>query len=295
MLTRTGPGRVSEQRSGGDIRGRLYNFDIDGHQLKPEHMNWLNVRALPVLAGHPFSNVWITGTTSRSATSEHNRELSRRRAAQVATYLENRSVSRSQVCRDAAWVTAAGEDLSTSPSDEDEFERAVLIHIHPLVIYTAPHLPRPTPPTPPPRPIVSQSFSIRMRWNISAGHIIVGGDVVYFDILDETNNYVANYRYVGGSISVGTPVSGTPQGPWNHFFVPRPLSSGQFTGWGMLGSMGGLQYTRNYLMVPTPEGMHNVRIAPFNTGPTLGVGVNPIGVGRFRLVGPPHPRRADER
>lgn len=297
MLRRTGPGRVSEQRTGGDVLGRLYNFDVDGHDLKPGHRTWLSVRALSLLAGHPFSNVWITGTTSRTGTSRHNRELSRRRAAQVATYLESRRVSRSQVCTDAAWVTAAGEDLSTSPSDEDELERAVLVHIHPMVIYNAPRAvrPLPPPPAPPPRPIVSQNFSIRMRADFSAGHIIVGGDVVFFDILDETNNYVANYVYIGANISRGSRVSLTPTGPWNHFFVTRPLSCGRFTGWGMMGTMGGLNATMTYVMVPTPEGMPNVTVAPFNTAPTLGYGVAPVGVGNFRLIRAPHPRRPDER
>jgi hypothetical protein len=295
MLRRTGSGRVSEQRSGGNVRGLLYNFDIDGYDLKPEHTYWLNVTALPLLERHPFSYVWITGTTSRTASSQHNQQLSQRRAAQVANYLETRRVSRSQICTNWARINAVGESFSTSPLEEDEVERAVIVEIQPIVIHTPSPVPHSTrPPSPPPRPIVSQSFSIRMRFGGSLGHIIVGVDAVYFDILDETNNYVASYRYLGANISIGTPASGTPRGPWNHFFIPRPLSCGQFTGWGMMGSMGGLQYTRTYLMVPTPEGMPNVRIAPFNTAPTMGVGWSPLGAGRFTLIDPPHPRRPDE-
>jgi hypothetical protein len=268
----------------------LLGFDINQARLKPQHESFLDelVSTHDLATSSPRGQIELIEGYTDEVRGPNDR-LRRLRASAVAQGLLTRQVAPHLI----GVVRPAHEGAFLADNNTPEgrtANRAALLRLTPIGGRTLPPVIVP----PAPAPIVSQNFSIRMRLGVSGGHFGVGVDAVYFDILDETNSYVTNYRYVGGSISVGTPVSGTPRGPWNHFFVPRPLSSGQFTGRGMMGSIGGLQWTSSYLMVPTPEGMPNVYLAPFNTAPTLGVGISPIGSGRFTVVGPPHPRRADE-
>ncbi len=83
----TGPGR-SERLPGPPRPGLLiYNFDIDGDQLKPEHQEFLRQEVVPVL--RRGGSVSIAGLASRSGTVSHNQALSRRRAENTLVFLEH--------------------------------------------------------------------------------------------------------------------------------------------------------------------------------------------------------------
>jgi hypothetical protein len=142
---------------------------------------------------------------------------------------------------------------------------------------------------PQPEPPKGRDFKVRMWADFSGGEVL-NGQVIIFDIVDGSNQYFARYVYVGASIGAGTPVSASPKGDWTSFTVSSPITVGDFDGLCMVGSMGGLQYSITYVMLPTPDGMPNVRIAPFKTGVTLGIGVNPVGAGRLQRIEGPRPR-----
>src|SRR3954454_18419537 len=83
MLIATGPGK-------GEIRPAphsflLFNFDIDGENLKEEHKAFLRREVLPSLrAGNRAS---IIGLADRNGAAEHNQTLSTKRVVRTIEFL----------------------------------------------------------------------------------------------------------------------------------------------------------------------------------------------------------------
>jgi hypothetical protein len=72
----------------------LYYFGVDKSEPKPAHKEWLKDRLAPSIGSEygqlntrDFWQVWVIGTTSRTADFHHNFHLSRRRAEAVRDYL----------------------------------------------------------------------------------------------------------------------------------------------------------------------------------------------------------------
>jgi len=72
------------------------NFDFDKSMIKPEHMIILDAHA-KYLTDNPEKALTIEGHTDEKGTPEYNIALGERRAASVATYLENMGVGESQI------------------------------------------------------------------------------------------------------------------------------------------------------------------------------------------------------
>jgi hypothetical protein len=101
----------------------LFNFDIDGHELKPAHMEFLARKAVPRLKDESVF-AYLLGSASRSGAESHNRGLSERRAHSVAEFLQAHSVPSRQIKS-----TAVGEALAAGRDGENERHRAVAITI----------------------------------------------------------------------------------------------------------------------------------------------------------------------
>jgi hypothetical protein len=77
MLRPTGPGKVRDiQVKGVDntettIKASLFNFDIDGDALKPQHIAWLQEHIVPQL-GDASITINLTGEAGRSGSDAHN-------------------------------------------------------------------------------------------------------------------------------------------------------------------------------------------------------------------------------
>jgi hypothetical protein len=125
----TGPGKISSRVSTSPsivCTYDLFNFNIDGNQLKPEHTKFLDEHLVPRLKSEEV-HAKLTGTTSKSGEAEYNRQLSLSRVLRVKEYLRSRGIPESKI--PGPDIRAAGEDLSKSTSNEDEVDRAVQIII----------------------------------------------------------------------------------------------------------------------------------------------------------------------
>jgi hypothetical protein len=134
MLRLTGPGKIQEVSvplgSPTTFAARLYNFDIDGDTLKPQHTAWLAEHIVPQL-GNPQVQIDLDGEASRSGIGPkgddtHNIALSRRRVANVVSFLKSKGPVLAQLSSDGSGSSVAkarGEDEKT----EDEHFRAVLV------------------------------------------------------------------------------------------------------------------------------------------------------------------------
>ena len=218
----------------------LYNYNIDGNLLKPEHKAHIDQKVVPVLRKHK-AHVKIIGTASQSGDRAYNQQLSVERVLRVKNYLLAKGFSESQV--PGAEMRAYGEDLSTSKSSEDERDRAVKIVLawgtkpQPIIIFEDIVIVGDRPvrlPVPRPRPIPS---GVSKKWKI---RYLSGADASLFKMLgfsgnallivDTTNNLEIVCVMAGGTVSAfpGTPASVTLRGQWTDFATPDPHSITEF-------------------------------------------------------------------
>jgi len=119
-LPKVGPGRVRR-------RGLLYNFDVDGDSLKPQHAKWLDENIVPMLP-NPLLSIRLRGLASRSGSAAYNEQLSFRRTNSVKAYLTQKGASASQFVN----VGAGEQDAATAgqvDGSEDEMFRGVIVSI----------------------------------------------------------------------------------------------------------------------------------------------------------------------
>ncbi len=133
----TGPGRTEHRANPASLM--LYNYDVDGSRMKPEHEAELRHSVIPKL--NVGGSVSIVGLASRSGSMAHNDKLSLDRANHVFEFL-NRNVHRGLRAR---LVQGFGERKAKQEGyrdgTEDERFRSVL-----LFVSTGPVPPPPTPP-----------------------------------------------------------------------------------------------------------------------------------------------------
>lgn len=127
---RTGVGKIAYfPRSDISTHAVLYNFDIDGHQLKPEHKLFLETQVAPILQQGGTSVV--KGMCSRSGSRVHNNNLSMKRSLEVCDFLSRLSVAASNVFVPVGTGEGAAEEAGYEDGVEDEYYRAVEILLSP--------------------------------------------------------------------------------------------------------------------------------------------------------------------
>ncbi|PID42549.1 MAG: hypothetical protein CSB48_10070 [Proteobacteria bacterium] len=137
----TGPGRTERRNSPKSLL--LYNFDINGDRLKPEHEAFLRKEVVPVL--QRGGSVSLVGLASRSGSASYNQALSERRAKSALAFLQ-KAVTKKFAVRT---LTGFGEDKAKQEgyrdSTEDQRFRSVVVFV------SAASIP-PVPPKKPPGP-----------------------------------------------------------------------------------------------------------------------------------------------
>ena len=133
MSVPTGPGRCDNLTN---PRGLLlYNFDIDGDQVKDQHIVCLE----PVIAAlRRNGSATIIGLADRSGSVEHNQLLSARRAANTASFVR-RVVAGANIRRCTAFGERKAEAEGYPDGTSDERFRSVVVMLSETQV----------PPTPP--------------------------------------------------------------------------------------------------------------------------------------------------
>ena len=111
----------------------IFNFDIDGDALKPEHKAFLRQEARPkLLSGFSAS---VVGSTDRSASDAHNKALSDRRVANTIAFLRQ-EVGELKLSQ----ATGFGEEIAKkegkADGSSDERFRAVIVFLTAAPIVT---------------------------------------------------------------------------------------------------------------------------------------------------------------
>lgn len=120
----------SEHRAGSGFeqKGEAFTleniyFDIDKSTLRPESFPYLDSFA-QFLTVHPKYKVHITGHTDSTGTEEHNLQLSKERAASVATYLTEHGISPDRITTEGL---GASQPVSLT---DNSLNRRIEIKLH---------------------------------------------------------------------------------------------------------------------------------------------------------------------
>src|ERR1700760_2131737 len=103
----------------------LYNFDVDGADLKKEHLDFLHDQVIFFLDDGPDARVGVVGQASLTGESEHNEELSAKRAKAVMNQLVAKGIAASKF--QPSEPIALG-DAPSGPITEDKRDRAVTLN-----------------------------------------------------------------------------------------------------------------------------------------------------------------------
>jgi hypothetical protein len=316
MLIHTSISGMFKDYSADQPAGLLYDFDIDGDQLKGLHKRWLDKQVIYWLLTDlaktastvcPKWTIWVQGTASRPGSEEHNHRLSKRRADRVLEYLKP-YLGAAPVGFEVNW---SGEQLALRAGKadhlEDPWDRGVWILIqaaadpppkHKIKVYEIKmeldplvdhrHLPE------------HKSFKIRMLSASTAGRsfLLVSPKAASatFEIVDEEAKLKATYTLVNGvagSVGIGlnlmaflkqlepVTIDHTGKGDWNTFPAPRSASFRNFEGPLSMDSVGVTPASKNELWFGSKRRWLNLapafHIPNFKTGNTWGTGASMEG------------------
>jgi hypothetical protein len=104
----------------------LYNFDVDGSDLKKEHLDFLNDQVVFFLDDGEDARVLIAGSASLSGESGHNDQLSAARAKAVMSHLTSKGIAAKKF--QPSEPIALG-DAPSGPAREDDRDRAVTLRL----------------------------------------------------------------------------------------------------------------------------------------------------------------------
>ena len=241
-LIRTGDGKVDIRQDGDLVTVLLYNFDNDGDEVK-EKSHKADLRKWiiePILLREPDLVVHISGHASRRGPAGYNLDLSRRRVANVRSFLQGEGVreERFKEFAFAGW----GEAVSIGGGVDEETHRSVLLVItRPEVPVINIRLPRPAPRDDRDRIVlrrlpVSHEFAIRVEFMVRA-NVAPAVEAAYIALTfwDTESMRIAVYAYGGPGISASLPIVPFPgslnvNGDWNCFHTPGPIRVEDFSG-----------------------------------------------------------------
>jgi hypothetical protein len=190
-------------------RALLADFDIDQHDLRPKHREWLNGLANIVRRSHlrPPHGIWLietTGRASKTGSNAHNAKLSDRRKTEVRLYLERR-IGPVPV----QWIEKVlGEEAPFDAAiDENARDRSVEVFARPSVFI------EPPPPKRDPRPPAADKIFDLVVNNFVC--IVGEGTFIRFTtwimnitISDPITDLAAQYSFEGSGTSAPVPTKG---------------------------------------------------------------------------------------
>ena len=288
MGTYTGAGRIDEVivnvGQTKTIMIELWNYNIDGNLLKPEHERYLKEKLAPYMKAHSV-HAKLIGKTSRSGDREYNRQLSMERVLRVKNILIKQGLPESKV--PGQEMRAAGPDLATGETPEDGRDRAVSITVavgtksrplpkpkprpqwHDPVPDWAPIIPPlydPPPADEPPEPV-----NTRFKIKVSNGDSMGVGEFLDVVIWDQEHGVAVIYTYSGLGPSVDLGASKTFDGNWTDLPVDTPHRVVDFAGPAMHEGAGAGPFTLfDRLQLTTLTGP---RIVSLDSGFTVGAGI----------------------
>jgi hypothetical protein len=229
------------------LRAYLYDFDIDGDELKSEHTSFLEKQVVEEIRKNQDKKwrIFLDGTTSVTGDSDHNVDLSGRREKRVEFYLKAKlaGVPGEIVAYDAVWTGETHASAAGKPkTSEDEMDRAVQIALQLAWSPAPPPIARPAKPNPLKGAksgfVVSQFFDVRYDGGSSVSvpglYVTPGMEVHSFTIWDRVNGNGARFRYVGAAGGFGPkavpPLSVTSAGDYVSFTTTKPVGLSQFAG-----------------------------------------------------------------
>jgi hypothetical protein len=147
-----GPGRIGDYRTDfGSLQVLLFNFDVNVHQLKPEHRAWINENVGVggmVFKGQPASigttQLLICGLASRTGTNALNWELAKKRAFSVAAAIGARNVQDLKPVIQFGVGEEAARLAGLKDGVEDEKWRGVMLRFDAATKQIPPRPPVPT-------------------------------------------------------------------------------------------------------------------------------------------------------
>jgi outer membrane protein OmpA-like peptidoglycan-associated protein len=278
------------------VRVDLYNYNIDGNVLKPEHKKWLRTQLFPFLRMKKY-HVELHGKTSSSGNAEYNRRLSLQRVLLLKEFLlEEGRLSEAQVPGDH--MRAHGEQLANQATPEAERDRAVTmiivrglknlpsvrVRIGKTVLGLPPWLKpdQPKPDKPTPRTPPSDKILLHGRYlgGMQAGVSAMGWGEHWFEIYDHEHPYKRRrFMFTGPITQIKSPIAGAATEGSNEWFQFKcsVKSVDDLAGKrGFMIGVGGGNLNPFYLTIPGC-GVGNKKIP---TGMTIGLGMDKMS-GKF--------------
>ncbi len=260
----------------------LWDFDVDGTDLKSKHTKWLDDATKRVNTSNR-SLIWrisVSGEASLTGTwidnNRHNSALAAQRADVVTKYLKDGLTGYGLDFDPPFNAGTMLASLSKHPVgvENDEDRCAV-------VVITTDTIPPPPPPRPTSIPL-SKRWAIRYVWGDSVSAIIVGADAAKYDVADLTNHLHVFYEYSGDAIAASIsklPLSITAGGNWKEFWTSDAIHISDFEGPARFTTTGVGPLSNNYLRL-TPKGGATISEVPLkiSTGMTYGAPGGSVGI-----------------
>ena len=265
MRRLTGPGKVDDKSNPLFVIVRLYNFDTDWHELKPEHETFLDtLRSRAKSSG----GIYVLGLASRSGGDDHNLKLSQRRREAVVSYVN--ALAGRTLPLQGGW---AGEQFAFGPKEDDPYDRAVI-----MTLWTVHPPPPPTPAPPPPAPSVStpaKHTRFQIRMTSAFGTPVTMSATFEIEDLDVHERSIYQYKGIGPPLP-GFPFSWSGAGPWNEFRTLSPRTSREFAGMAEIESISSPPGKGpNWSVLTLRPGAHPpIGLINFQTGRTEGFGLS---------------------
>lgn len=290
--------------SGSDARAaaRLCNFPTGHAGLLPDHITWLDTTVAPLVKAVPDSWVNIIGYASHlrfAGDHAHSHVLNERLSFDRCESVRKRVTTYgAPVQFPKEW--GKGDSESTGGIDNnDGYWRAVDVYVYGNL--PAPP-PPPRPPAPPPSVPSSTKFRIRVFRASGASILIVQGDAVVFQIVDDANVQCGVYYYIGAGVAVSIKGITTPPGSiagagaFTPFVASRPIRLASFEGEANFfqspgvsvgsHSLGGQAYiapesSRLRAMPGVRMTVLSPQVIPVATGSGFGAGLGSVSTGKL--------------
>lgn len=187
-------------------RALLADFDVDQHELRPKHREWLNglaniIRRSHLRPPHGMWNIEVTGRASKTGSNAHNAKLSDRRKTEVRLYLERR-IGPVPI----QWIEKAlGEEAPFDAAiDENARDRSVEVLARPSV-FIEPSRPK-RDPRPPAADKIFDLVVDRLVCIVGEGTFVRFTTwIMNVTISDPVTDDAAQYFFEGGGTSAPVP------------------------------------------------------------------------------------------
>jgi hypothetical protein len=164
MFRATGRGKYDYKKNGpNDWTVNLYNFDVEGDQLKHDHTNFLDASIVPLLKAG--GGVTIMGIADATGDLAYNQALSERRANVLLAFLRREAGGAFPVSRTVGRGKSFAVRIGGRDHFENEYYRAVALRVWEKA-------------TPPPPPPYTPTFDLDRMPDATAGDIFNPASVV---------------------------------------------------------------------------------------------------------------------